>query len=104
IIGQVTDSTGQQPLAGAEVVLLGDGGATLRGARTDAAGRFVIPNVPLGEQRVRVRYVGYAPKEQSLTIRDGQTAAIDFALMPRSLQLDQVVITGTGGVLQKRAV
>jgi TonB-linked SusC/RagA family outer membrane protein len=104
ISGQVTDSTGQQPLAGAEVVILGDAGATIRGARTDAAGRFVIANAPIGEQRLRARFVGYAPKEQSLTVRDGVTATIDFALMPRSLQLDQIVITGTGGSVQKRAV
>jgi len=104
VSGQVVDSTGQQPLAGAEIVILGDGGATSRGARTDAAGRFVLNNVPLGEQRLRARFVGYAPKERSLTVRDGLTATIDFALMPRSLQLDQVVITGTGGVVPKRAV
>jgi TonB-linked SusC/RagA family outer membrane protein len=104
ISGQVTDSSAQQPLAGAEVVLLGDGGATLRGARTDAAGRYIITNVPAGGQRVRVRFVGYTPKERSLTVIDGQNATVDFALMPRSLQLDQVVITGTGGVVQKRAV
>jgi len=63
-----------------------------------------LPNVAAGQQRVRVRFVGYAPKELSLTVRDGQTLRVDFALMPRSLQLDQVVITGTGGVVQKRAV
>ena len=104
VSGQVTDSTGQQPLAGAEIVILGPGGTTVRGARTDAAGRFVITNAPIGDQRIRARFVGYAPKEQSLTVRDGVTATIDFALMPRSLQLDQVVVTGTGGIVQKRAV
>ncbi|HEY7235692.1 MAG TPA: SusC/RagA family TonB-linked outer membrane protein [Gemmatimonadaceae bacterium] len=104
ISGRVVDSTAQQPLVGAEVVIVGNGGITLRGARTDGAGRFILSNVPAGEQRLRVRFVGYAPKEQSLTVRDGVNATIDFALMPRSLQLDQVVITGTGGAVQKRAV
>jgi len=104
ISGQVTDSTAQQPLVGAQITLLGEGGAQLRGVRTDASGRFVLPNVPAGQQRLRARFVGYAPKELSLTVLDGQTSRIDFALMPRSLQLDQVVITGTGGVVQKRAV
>ena len=104
ITGQVIDSTAQQPLAGAQVTIVGAGAETVRGGRTDAAGRYVLANVPPGEQRVRVRFIGYAVKEQTLTVRDGQTATLDFALTPRSLQLDQVVITGTGGVVQKRAV
>jgi TonB-linked SusC/RagA family outer membrane protein len=104
ITGQVTDSSAQQPLAGAEVVVVDANGATLRGARTDAAGRYVISNLTAGEQRIRVRFVGYAPKERTVLVRDGSTTAADFALTPRSLQLDQVVITGTGGVVQKRAV
>ena len=104
ITGQVTDSSAQQPIAGAEVVIVGAGGATLHGARTDAAGRYVLSNLTPGDQLVRVRFVGYAPKERTVSVRDGITTTADFALSPRSLQLDQVVITGTGGIVQKRAV
>src|ERR1043166_5529857 len=104
ITGQVIDSSAQQPLAGVEVIIVGQGGATVRGARTDAAGRYLITNAPPGEQRVRARFVGYAPKEATVTVRDGLTSTLDFGLQPRSLQLDQVVITGTGGAVQKRAI
>src|SRR3954470_9493250 len=104
IAGQVTDSTAQQPITGAEVVIVGANGATLHGARTDAAGRYVLANLTAGTQRVRVRFVGYAPKELTVTVREGETTTADFALTPRSLQLDEVVITGTGGAVQKRAV
>lgn len=104
INGQVTDSTNQQPLVGVEVVVVGTGGEVLRGARTDGGGRYVIANVSPGAQTVRARFVGYAPKERSLTVNSGESVTLDFALMPRSLQLDQVVITGTGGAVQKRAV
>jgi TonB-linked SusC/RagA family outer membrane protein len=104
IAGQVTDSSANQPLAGAEVVIVGDNGATVRGARTDASGRYVLANLTPGAQRLRVRFVGYAPKEQTVAVREGVTTTADFALTPRSLQLDQVVITGTGGAVQKRAV
>ena len=104
ITGQVTDSSAQQPIAGAEVVIVGAGGATLHGARTDAAGRYVLSNLTAGDVLVRVRFVGYAPKERTIAVREGVTTTADFALTPRSLQLDQVVITGTGGAVQKRAV
>ena len=78
ISGQVTDSTAQQPLAGAEVVILGDGGATLRGARTDAAGRYVITNVPLASSGCASGSSATRQKK-SLTVRDGQTTTVDFA-------------------------
>jgi TonB-linked SusC/RagA family outer membrane protein len=102
--GEVTDSTNQQPLVGVEVVVDGPGGAALRGARTDGGGRYVLTNVPPGALTIRARFVGYAPKARSLTINAGESVTLDFALTPRSLQLDQVVITGTGGAVQKRAV
>src|SRR5438309_6675755 len=104
ISGQVTDSSAQQPIGGAEVVMLGANGAIVRGARSDAAGRYVLTNVPAGEQRVRVRFVGFAPKERTVMVAEGSSTILDFPLTPRSLQLDQVVITGTGGAVQKRAV
>src|SRR5438309_2082092 len=104
ISGQVTDSSAQQPIAGAEVVIVGASGAIVRGARSDAGGRYVLANVPPGEQRVRVRFVGFAPKERTVTVAEGSTTILDFPLTPRSLQLDQVVVTGTGGAVQKRAV
>ena len=104
ITGQVTDSSAQQPIVGAEVVIVGANGATLHGARTDGAGRYVLSNLTPGDAVVRVRFVGYAPKERTVTVREAVTTTADFALTPRSLQLDQVVITGTGGIVQKRAV
>ena len=54
--------------------------------------------------RLRARVLGYALKELTLTVAEGQTATADFMLVPRMTQLDEVVITGTGGVVQKRAI
>jgi outer membrane cobalamin receptor len=48
--------------------------------------------------------LGYALKERAVTVAAGATATADFALVPRTTQLDQVVVTGTGGVVQRRAV
>jgi TonB-linked SusC/RagA family outer membrane protein len=105
ISGQVIDSAAQVPLAGAEVLIIANGSAApLRGARTNAAGRYTLTEVPAGEVTVRARFVGYAPKERVIQVRNGDPITADFALTQRSLQLDQVVITGTGGVVQRRAV
>jgi TonB-linked SusC/RagA family outer membrane protein len=105
ISGLVTDSLAQTPIVGAEVyVATGNAAAPTRGMRTGADGRYTLSGIPTGAITLRVRLVGYAPKERRLTLGAGDVATVDFALMQRTTQLDQVVITGTGGVVQRRAV
>jgi TonB-linked SusC/RagA family outer membrane protein len=105
ITGTVMDSSAQSPLVGAEVFIVSSGPTSAtRGARVTATGRYIIANVPAGDVVVRARLVGYAPKEQRVTVREGATITVSFSLVPRSTQLDQVVITGTAGATQKRAV
>jgi TonB-linked SusC/RagA family outer membrane protein len=102
--GQVTDSASQRPLPDAEVYLVTDGAGATRTARTNAAGQYTIAAVPAGPVTVRVRMVGYAPKGQRLTTRDGEISVANFVLGERTTQLDEVVVTGTGGATPKRAV
>lgn len=105
IRGAVRDSTSQRPLVGAEVAVsvAGATGATV-GARVGDDGQYTVANVPAGTVVVRVRLVGYAPTQRTITVGAGQTVTADFAMTQRLLQLDQVVVTGTGGVTQRRAV
>jgi TonB-linked SusC/RagA family outer membrane protein len=102
VTGTVRDSMLQAPLGGAEVAVLGATGS--RGTRTGPNGRYTITGVPAGAVTVRVRLVGFGPTERALTLRGGETTTADFALMQRTTQLDQVVITGTGGAVERRAV
>src|SRR6187551_2456744 len=105
VSGQVTDSTARAPLPGVEVFISADvGGVPLRTTRTNPDGRYSLSGVPAGTFSVSARLVGFAPKALRITTRDGQTTTADLALSQRTMQLDQVVITGTGGVTQKRAV
>jgi TonB-linked SusC/RagA family outer membrane protein len=104
IAGLVTDSASGTPLANAEVFVVTPPGAAPRGARTGANGRYTITGVAAGAQTVRVRLLGYAAADGQVTARDGETVTLNFALLQRSVQLDQIVVTGTGGATQKRAV
>jgi len=105
VVGEVTDSTAQMPLVGAEVFVVPTAGGTVqRGTRTTANGRFSLTGVPAGTVTIRVRLVGYNPKDRTVTVTDGQTSTVEFGLTPRSTQLDQVVVTGTAGATQKRAI
>ena len=104
ITGQVTDSAAKVPLPNAEVILSNDAAGAARTARTNAAGRYTFTGVAAGPATLSVRLVGFAPRAQRVTVNDGATLTADFALEQRTTQLDQVVITGTGGVTQRRAV
>jgi TonB-linked SusC/RagA family outer membrane protein len=105
VSGLVTDSSSKAPLPGAEVFIGADAAAAgARSARTNAAGRYTFTGVAAGSITVSVRLVGFAPKGARLNVTDGAQLTADFALAQRTTQLDQVVVTGTGGVTQRRAV
>jgi TonB-linked SusC/RagA family outer membrane protein len=103
ITGQVTDSANARPLGGVEVVVVGGTGAQV-GARTDEAGRYTLSNVAAGSVRVRARMPGFAPKDRVVTLAAGGAATADFTLAVRTVQLDQIVVTGTGGAVERRSV
>ena len=69
ISGRITDAANASPLAGATVTIQG----MELGSVTDLDGRFILQNVPAGEQTVQVRFVGYRTQqfEVSLTSSEG---------------------------------
>ena len=98
--GQVTDTAGGRPIAGAQVSVVG----TLRGAVTDEQGRYSITNVPAGTQRLRARMLGYAPADQSVNVTAGATATVNFTLQHSALQLGEVVINAAGREQTQREI
>jgi len=93
--GTVRDAATNRPLESVQVFVVG----TTNGAVTNAQGqyRLVIPNVT-GEFRteIRARTIGYAQVTKAANLVPDQVAKVDFALAQSSLQLDQVVVTGSG--------
>jgi TonB-linked SusC/RagA family outer membrane protein len=98
--GRVVDAATQRPLSGAQVVVVG----LDRGAMSNAAGDFVIVGVPQGPQRIRVQMIGFATAEQTVTVRDGEPVAVNFQLSQTAIALDEIVVTGTAGAVQRRAI
>jgi TonB-linked SusC/RagA family outer membrane protein len=91
--GAVRDAATNRPLEGAQVTVVG----TQTGAVTNAQGqyRLVIPNGS-GTVQVRARFIGYSQQTQAVALTADQVAKADFALSQSTLQLDQVVVTGSG--------
>ncbi|MGQ0713045.1 MAG: SusC/RagA family TonB-linked outer membrane protein [Gemmatimonadaceae bacterium] len=92
IAGRVTDAATQQPIADAQVMVVG----TTRGTRTTDDGRYRIPGVTPGQVQVRVVRIGFESETRPVTVTPGETAPVDFALNATAITLDRVVVTATG--------
>ncbi len=97
VTGLVTDSETQQPLAGAQVVITG----TNRGTLTNQAGRYIVPNVPVGTYEVRVVILGFSQQTQSITVSAGQAVVANFNLSSSAVQIDGVTVNVITGERQR---
>src|SRR5436190_3040927 len=68
VSGTVTGEIGQ-PIAGAQVALVGTGLGTL----TNPNGKYTIVNVPAAQYRVRAQMIGHRPVENPVTVTGGTT-------------------------------
>jgi TonB-dependent SusC/RagA subfamily outer membrane receptor len=98
IAGQVTEEGSLRPLSSVQVFIEGTGIGTF----TNASGDFVLLNVPAGEQTLTVRLVGYRQASETVTVTSGETQTVDFALIVTAVQMDEIVVTGTGVATEKR--
>src|SRR5437773_8161464 len=92
IRGTVTDSANGGPLAGVAVWIVG---TQLAGA-TGPEGHYSIAGVPPGAYQLRVRRLGYAPRDTAVVVQDGQETIVDVRLPATAVQLEAVVAIGYG--------
>lgn len=101
LAGTVTDRASGAPISGARIQIVGE--AAL-GANTDDAGRYFLRGISAGAHTVRVTRIGFRPEAQSATIAANDTTRLNFALAASAVELQQVVVTGTGGAVEKRKI
>ena len=77
-------------------------GGTGIGALTNAAGRFLLLNVPAGEHTLVAEIVGYRSGSQTVTVGAGQSVVADFGLEQTAITLNEIVVTGAGVATEKR--
>lgn len=98
--GRVVDAATQRPVANAQVQVVG----TTSGALTNENGDFVIGAVPAGQRTLRVRRIGFQLSDQPVQVAAGEDTRVTFAIRQSATNLEQVVVTGTPGATERRAV
>jgi outer membrane receptor protein involved in Fe transport len=98
LTGQVTAEGTLQPLARGQVSIA----ALNIGTLTRDDGRYLLTGVPAGTHTLQVMFLGYATTSQQVTVQGGQTTTADFALAVSAINLDEMVVTGTGAPTQRR--
>ncbi|MCA9738782.1 MAG: TonB-dependent receptor [Gemmatimonadota bacterium] len=100
ITGVVRDAQSRQPLAAVQISIP----TTNTGTLSQASGRYLLINVPAGTHEIRLERLGYQPVTQNVTVRAGEATQVDFEISEQAIQLDAVVVTGTPGGTQRRAI
>ena len=101
VSGSIIEASSGRPLQQVRVQIVG---SEQLQTITDGSGRFLIRNIPAGQQTLRATQIGYRPEARPITITANDTAKVDFRLVQSAVELQQVVVTGTGGAVEKRQV
>ena len=97
VAGTVVAAQSLRPLPGAQLQIVG----TQQGTVADNDGRFRLTQLTGSSVSVVVRFLGYLPKTTTLQVGD-MNARVE--LTESATTLNQVVVTGTAGATQVRAI
>lgn len=91
ISGRVTDTQSGKPLQDVNVYLYG----TTSGEATDSAGYYQFRTAQLGSRQLVASFVGYQPKNKTVTIGSNRSYQFNFKLKQNPIGLDEVEVTAS---------
>ena len=74
------------------------------GVVTQPDGSYALQNVPAGTHTLFAERLGYRTVSRQVMVGAGETVVQNFDLAAAALQLDAVIVTGTAGGTQRRAI
>jgi TonB-dependent receptor len=90
VLGRVFDAETGRPLPGAQLSIEG----TRAGSLAGIDGRYVIVNVPSGEQSLVVSYIGYATKTVTgIEVPVGSAVAMDVTLASAAVAIEGITVS-----------
>ena len=100
VVATVTDRGTSIPLEGVRLQV----GTSQIGGATDVRGRVVVRGVPAGQQTLHFTRIGFRPENQSVNVAANDTTRVTVSLGVSAVELSEVVVTGTGGAVEKRKI
>ena len=91
IKGTITDKISKVPLPGANIVLLDS--SLFKGAATDINGKFKLEAVPIGQQNIRITFLGYREKILQVIVSSGKEVVINIEQEESVIKGKELVIT-----------
>lgn len=96
IKGQVLDKQSQQPLPGANVIVIGSN--PVIGTATDEKGYFKLNNIPVGRVSIGISFIGYQNITVSnIIITTGKEIDLSIELEEKALLTNEVVVKANKG-------
>lgn len=92
--GNVTDLSGESLIQASVRVLAAKDSSLVKGAVTNAEGRFNVANVKAGKYIVEISYVGYETQMRNVTVADKDITLKPFQLKESSVMLQEAVVRG----------
>ncbi len=100
ITGRVTDTRSGLPVVSVQIFIQ----SLDLGGLSQQNGRYLLQNVPAGTHELSVARIGYRTIAQQVTVGGGQTVELNFEIAEEALALDEIIVTGTAGGTQRRAI
>jgi hypothetical protein len=92
VSGTVVDGTGAE-IAGARVMLVGEGGSAIQGVASDQDGQFLFTNVAPGTFQLKISAAGFAPQTFSGTLRPGEFRTVEPIALPVATAVTEVQVS-----------
>lgn len=93
VMGRITDSEANSPLAGVKLTVVLDSNKLLV-AYSDKNGFFKIKNVPIGRQSLKVSRIGYEEQKlNDIIVTAGKEVSLNISLVEKISKADEVVVT-----------
>ncbi len=95
LTGRVTDARSSETLPGANVLVLDARSASpIGGAASNGDGIYRVSLDP-GTYAITFRYVGYAERQQVVTLAAGETRTLDMALSEEGININETIVTAS---------
>ncbi|MGH9707379.1 MAG: carboxypeptidase-like regulatory domain-containing protein, partial [Candidatus Acidiferrales bacterium] len=93
LTGKITDASGAS-IAKANVAISNTATGFSRSAQSSDTGDYTIAGLPAGDYTVSVDFTGFGKQEKTITLQVGESASLNFALTPGTLQ-EKVEVSAT---------